>query len=589
MDYNKEEADRARGAAVDKFLAKDYAGAKKFALKAQSLNPEIVGIKEMVATFVMHLAAQHTINGVIDYYGVLGVKPEADDETVKKRYLKLSEMLNPNRNNSIGGEEAFMFVSQAWDALSDKEKRADYDKKRNNEASPTEQTNNGVQISAKGKTPKRGMKRAIDASASSSSTAPPAAPTISRNFWTVCSTCKTRFEYSRVYLNQYLRCPPCGQPFTAVETDPPHSSAIRETFIEHQVDSILHLTDGREKGIDNMVVDSTEWGGVYTGTINADQAWPREDEAVRIGYTEMAAGTPSTNPPKRRKVMENEVAGSSFAPNSVGEFSEEELTNVMVKKKSKPTIVTRLQDLIDTASGTDKDMTIKVPESDFCDFDKNRTEKSFSDNQIWATYYPSEGKMPRVYFRVDKVLSVEPFKLCITRLDASETNRSSELLGFGVGRTCGGFIDGGHGASNICDSLKFFSHKVEVTKGNNEGEVLIYPRTGDVWAMYKNWSRYCNYLEGDKEVAYDVVEVVEGYTEEYGVLVVPLMKVAGFKSVFRHYLDSTEVIPKDELSRFSHQIPSHLLTGKEAGYELRGCRVLDPAATPPQLRHVING
>ncbi|KAK4790646.1 hypothetical protein SAY86_017950 [Trapa natans] len=37
--------------------------------------------------------------------------------------------------------------------------------------------------------------------------------------------------------------------------------------------------------------------------------------------------------------------------------------------------------------------------------------------------------------------------------------------------------------------------------------------------------------------------------------------------------------------RFSHHVPSHLLTGKEAQRALMGCWELDPAATPLLLIH----
>ncbi|KAJ4890611.1 DNAJ heat shock N-terminal domain-containing protein [Raphanus sativus] len=401
-------------------------------------------------------------------------------------------------------------------------------------------------------------------------------------------------------------CNHCRKPFTAVETAPPHPGLIR-TFHDHQLDSIPHLTDGRKKSRDNNNVDPLESGGgaVYTGTITAahgSQAIPRESPTKRAAAAASASASPSTNPPpKRRKVVEagSNVGSSSSAPppaltSSVREFSKEELKNVLLKK-AKPTIVTNLRDLMTVApetehvnmannagsSSQDKSgaiesfrvgpLTIKVPHPDFSDFNKNRTEKSFSDDQIWACYPSSEGMMPRVYFRIDKVLSVDPFKVCITMLNTSDP------LGLGVRRTCGVFTAG---STQICKSPYIFSHKVEAAKGDH-GEFLIYPRTGEVWALYKNWSH-------DSEGEYDVVEVVEGYTEEYGVTVVPLMKVAGFTSVFRHYLNPQDFrsFSKDELSRFSHQIPSRLLPGPD---ELRGCQELDPAATPSQFLKVIDG
>ncbi|CAH8391777.1 unnamed protein product [Eruca vesicaria subsp. sativa] len=56
---------------------------------------------------------------------------------------------------------------------------------------------------------------------------------------------------------------------------------------------------------------------------------------------------------------------------------------------------------------------IEVTDSDFCEFNKDRTEKSFSENQIWACY-DSLDVMPRGYVMINKVIFVDPFKVCIT-------------------------------------------------------------------------------------------------------------------------------------------------------------------------------
>jgi hypothetical protein len=65
--------------------------------------------------------------------------------------------------------------------------------------------------------------------------------------------------------------------------------------------------------------------------------------------------------------------------------------------------------------------------------------------------------------------------------------------------------------------------------------------------------------------------------------------VAGFKTVFHRHLDPREIrrIPRDELFRFSHHVPSHLLTGQEGPNAPKGCRELDPAATPVELLQII--
>ena len=61
-----------------------------------------------------------------DYYKILGVKKEASEEEVKKAFRKLAHAYHPDKS---GGDEAkFKEVSEAYSVLSDKQKRAQYDR-----------------------------------------------------------------------------------------------------------------------------------------------------------------------------------------------------------------------------------------------------------------------------------------------------------------------------------------------------------------------------------------------------------------------------------------------------------------------------
>jgi molecular chaperone DnaJ len=63
-----------------------------------------------------------------DYYDTLGVNRDASDEEIKKAYRKLAMKFHPDRNpDAKDGEEKFKEAKEAYEMLSDGEKRRAYD------------------------------------------------------------------------------------------------------------------------------------------------------------------------------------------------------------------------------------------------------------------------------------------------------------------------------------------------------------------------------------------------------------------------------------------------------------------------------
>lgn len=222
---------------------------------------------------------------------------------------------------------------------------------------------------------------------------------------------------------------------------------------------------------------------------------------------------------------------------------------------------------------------MEVPDSDFYNFDEDRTEKHFAIGQIWATYDDDDG-MPRYYARINKILSIQPLKMQMNWLEArNPTDAILAWLKAGFQHTCGDFK---LGSVYLADQVSTFSHRMAVDK-TSKGVYKIYPRRGDVWAVYKEWELL---KVSDDNRGYDMVEIIANFDEKRGVQVAPLVKVVGFKTIFERKLGEEYLnwVSMHEIRRFSHQVPAHpIVAGAVPGIEVDCCLEIDPASTPMNL------
>ncbi|KAE9594625.1 putative DnaJ domain-containing protein [Lupinus albus] len=229
MDCNKEEALRARDIAEKKMETKDFAGARKVALKAKQLYPDLESISQMLIVCDVHCAAEHKLNGnEMDWYKILQIELTANDATIKKQYRKFALQLHPDKNKFSGAEAAFKLIGEAQRVLLDSLSRSRFDAMyrrvtMNKNAMPSYNlqkvpTNFSSSMQRnvrptftnlnpqKFQQPRQSSQQGVLNGGSAT-------------FWTACTFCSYRYEYYREVLNRALRCQNCNKPFIAYDVD----------------------------------------------------------------------------------------------------------------------------------------------------------------------------------------------------------------------------------------------------------------------------------------------------------------------------------------------------------------------------------
>src|ERR1700680_3352174 len=63
-----------------------------------------------------------------DYYAVLGVPRDADQDAIRRAYRKLARKYHPDLNSDSDAEDRFKELGEAYEVLSDPDKRERYDR-----------------------------------------------------------------------------------------------------------------------------------------------------------------------------------------------------------------------------------------------------------------------------------------------------------------------------------------------------------------------------------------------------------------------------------------------------------------------------
>ncbi|XP_019461402.1 PREDICTED: uncharacterized protein LOC109360763 isoform X2 [Lupinus angustifolius] len=569
MEANKEEALKAIENAEKRFALRDFAGAKSYALKAKTLCPGLEGISQMVATFEVYIASEVTHDGELDYYSILGLKPSADTQAVKRQYKKLAVLLHPDKNKCVGADGAFKLVSEAWTWLSDSAMHSSYNIKRSAQFG-------GINHKNMSSVHATGYNKCSNSSTSHGSL---------DTFWTICTSCKVQYEYLRKYVNKKLSCKNCRATFVAVETGAapangsfpycPWTYMQGNGYGSHSYDGVTYVPTSTTY-INGNGVTGYHSGHGYEYVSNVSFQWDSAGLVNQNGSTTVSAGSVhqvNGNVKRGRPKVKSGVDGRHHVAETMVTINSDVPFSCIKPEEVK-------------LSRPDKKRKVVVG-AGFRNGSEDKGSKCASESLLaWALYDEEDG-MPRLYCLIREIISVNPFKIHISYL-GSKTDSEFGLVNWidsGFTKSCGNFRAVN---SDVVEQVNIFSHVLSKEKAGRGGCIRIYPRSGDIWAVYRNWSREWDRSTPDEvRHKYEMVEVLDDYSEELGVCVAPLIKLAGFKTVYKVNTDKSTIqwIPRREMLRFSHQVPSWLLKGEEASNLPERCWDLDPAATPDELLH----
>ncbi|XP_043693988.1 uncharacterized protein LOC122644664 [Telopea speciosissima] len=231
-----------------------------------------------------------------------------------------------------------------------------------------------------------------------------------------------------------------------------------------------------------------------------------------------------------------------------------------------------------------KDVERKGPNFVFYDFENNRKTDVFEVGQIWAAQYQAD--VPHCYAQININLKSEISVTWLKPIPVTADERRWCEAALPV--ACGSFYLDPDMSEKRITGLFQLSHMCSWTHGITEEQFEIYPKKGEVWAIYKDWdlaewSLNPKTAEGCK---FEMVELLTDYSKYVGAFVVCLDKIEGFRSAYQRCTNRDDqffCITPDNLYIFSHKIPTFRFMGGEMQGVVAGMLELDPLALPDDI------
>nr|XP_043638619.1 uncharacterized protein LOC122609739 [Erigeron canadensis] len=588
---------------------------------------------------------------VVDFYGILKLESFADDATIKKQYRKLALVLHPDKNQFPGAEAAFKLIGEANMILSDKAKRYFHDTKCREPVKPSvpkPQNHQGNQNSYAGMQFGANPKFSnVSNGKPSFWTACPFCKIKYELYRDVVNkriTCRNCSQlFTAIDLGPYQSAqpnpsvhpgmhkvepesntgrhasfqqeevgkvkkakvePPKAEPsFTPFSHQGPQSTqtgdakfggSVRPETVENcnlkAKSGKEGVTATKDSGGNPIDVSDSDDGHVQKRSRKRVQVSSREDKLDEFIPEKRSRLRKLSSDVKENQKKQREVLEAEFK-NDNGKQKEPKASvngqGCMQKDKIKESDKLKEENgHARSNSDSEEDMDPvfhSVPDLEFSNFDESKEPHCFAVDQIWAVYDQIDS-MPRFYAQVKKVYA-SGFRLRISWLEADPENHLEKTWAKeGLPIACGRFK---RGASEDTSDRLMFSHQISFEKGIKKFSFVIYPRKGEIWALFKDWDiKWSSDPESHKEYKFEIVEVLSDFDNDNGILVSYMVKVEGFVSLFQKTSRARLAefrIPCNELLRFSHRIPSKKLTGNERENVPIGSYELDNTALPDDL------
>ncbi|MCH80461.1 dnaJ-like protein, partial [Trifolium medium] len=178
----------------------------------------------------------------------------------------------------------------------------------------------------------------------------------------------------------------------------------------------------------------------------------------------------------------------------------------LVEKKKDPV------DHIDDVSAPSASVadSFEVPDPSFYQFDDERSHEKFEAGQIWA-FYGDEDELPKYYGqikevrRIDSTIELQVIYLTgCWRLPEKIVRWDDEDMII----SCGRFKVKPNGKLCTYHNTNSISHQVHASVVGKNKYYEIYPRVGEIWALYRGWTTKLKRSDL-KNCEYDIVEVTE--------------------------------------------------------------------------------